>query len=60
MRKMQRKNKSIGNKGNDLGNSFGTRTTGMEYEWYNVDRRKPMVGYVLDEDGNYPENWRWF
>ena len=57
---MQKKNKSIGNKGNNLGNSFGTRFSTTEFEWYNIDRRKPMMGYSLDEDGNYPEDWRWF
>ncbi len=23
----------------------------------NVDFRKPMIGYVLDDDDNYPEGW---
>ena len=23
----------------------------------NVDFRKPMIGYILDEDDNYPEGW---
>ena len=57
---MQKKNRSIGNKGNNLGNNFGTRFSTTEFEWYNIDRRKPMMGYSLDEDGNYPEDWRWF
>ncbi len=52
-----------GNRRNRFVNSFGTygnRLGDHEYEWYNVNRRKPMVGYTLDEDGNYPEDWRWF
>lgn len=57
---MQKKNRSIGNKRNNLGNNFGTRIPITEYEWYNIDHRKPMMGYSLDEDGNYPEDWRWF
>ena len=65
---MPRIRENIGNKRNTLGNSFGTsgkRNLGNllgdhEHEWYNTDYRKPEFGYVLDEDGNYPENWRWF
>lgn len=57
---MQKKNRSIGNKRNNLENNFRTRFSTTEFEWYNIDHRKPMVGYMLDEDGNYPEDWRWF
>lgn len=28
---------------------------GMDYEMAHVDYRKPRIGYILDEDGNYPE-----
>jgi len=60
---MQGMKRSIGNKRNRLGNNFGYSENDLgdhEYEWYNINRRKPMVGYMLDEDGNYPEDWRWF
>ena len=57
---MQKKNRSIGNKGNNLENNCRTRFSTTEFEWYNIDRRKPMMEYSLDEDGNYPEDWRWF
>ena len=57
---MHKKNRSIGNKGNNLENNCRTRFSTTGFEWYNIDHRKPMMGYSLDEDGNYPENWRWF
>ena len=54
-----------GNNGNNNGNRWRNRfidhSQQITRDYFdddgNVDFRKPMIGYTLDEDDNYPEGW---
>lgn len=37
------------------GNQLPRYWYGNEFEALYVDYRKPRIGHILDEDGNYPE-----
>ena len=59
MREMNGKN---GNRnGNRWNDRFVDHSQQITRDYFdddgNVDFRKPMIGYVLDEDDNYPEGW---
>ena len=59
MREMNGKNGN--NSGNRGSNRFIDHSQQITRDYFdddgNVDFRKPMIGYVLDEDENYPEGW---
>ena len=64
---MKKNWKNGNNRNNDNGNESRWNNRFMDHsqqitrdyfdEDGNVDFRKPMIGYVLDEDENYPEGW---
>ena len=53
--------KNGNNNGNRWGNRFIDHSQQITRDYFdddgNVDFRKPMIGYILDEDDNYPEGW---
>ena len=59
MREMNGKNGN--NNGNRWRNRFIDHSQQITRDYFdddgNVDFRKPMIGYILDEDDNYPEGW---
>ena len=53
--------KNGNNNGNRWRNKFIDHSQQITRDYFdddgNVDFRKPMIGYILDEDDNYPEGW---
>lgn len=52
---MERARNEETEKRNNNGDQLPRYWYGNDFEAVHVDRRKPKIGYILDEDGNYPE-----